>query len=44
MHFSAQSDRANQIMRTHTMLTAVFLPLNLLTGFFWRKRYLGSSR
>ncbi|WP_372526994.1 magnesium transporter CorA family protein [Piscinibacter sp.] len=78
MHFSAQSNRTNNIMRTLTVLTAVFLPLNLLTGFFgmnfeglplihsptgfwiifglmvvlgvglstffWRKRYLGSSR
>ena len=78
MHFSAQSDRTNQIMRTLTVLTAIFLPLNLVTGFFgmnfdglplihsltgfwvvvgllvligislslffWRKRYLGSSR
>ena len=78
MHFSAQSDRTNTIMRTLTVLTAIFLPLNLVTGFFgmnfdglplihsmigfwvvvglllliglslslffWRKRYLGSSR
>ena len=34
MHFSAQSHRANQIMRTLTALTAVFLPLNFITGFF----------
>jgi Mg2+ and Co2+ transporter CorA len=78
MHFSAQGDRTNKIMRTLTVLTAIFLPLNLVTGFFgmnfdglplvhtlagfwivvtmmvvvglsmswffWRKRYLGSSR
>lgn len=34
MHFSAQSNRTNQIMRTLTVLTAIFLPLNLVTGFF----------
>ncbi len=34
MHFSAQSHRANNIMRTLTVLTAIFLPLNLVTGFF----------
>ena len=34
MHFSAQSNRTNDIMRTLTVLTAVFLPLNLITGFF----------
>ena len=34
MHFSAQSHRTNDIMRTLTALTAVFLPLNLVTGFF----------
>ena len=34
MHFSAQSNRTNEIMRTLTVLTAVFLPLNLITGFF----------
>jgi magnesium transporter len=78
MHFAAQSHRTNAIMRTLTVLTAIFLPLNLVTGFFgmnfeglplihsargfwiifgvmllvgcglalffWRKRYLGSSR
>ncbi len=78
MHFSAQSNRANDIMRTLTVLTAVFMPLNLITGFFgmnfdglplihsdtgawiamgmmvviaavlggffWRRRYLGTSR
>jgi len=34
IHFSAQSHRANDIMRTLTALTAIFLPLNLITGFF----------
>jgi len=78
MHFAAQSHRTNSIMRTLTVLTAIFLPLNLVTGFFgmnfeglplihsatgfwitfglmlilgvglsvffWRKRYIGTSR
>ncbi len=34
MHFSLQGSRANDIMRTLTVLTAVFLPLNLITGIF----------
>jgi magnesium transporter len=34
MHFSALGHRTNAIMRTLTVLTAVFLPLNLITGFF----------
>jgi Mg2+ and Co2+ transporter CorA len=34
MHFSAQSHRTNDIMRALTVLTAIFLPLNLVTGFF----------
>ncbi len=34
MHFNAQGHRANEIMRTLTVLTAIFLPLNLITGFF----------
>ncbi len=34
MHFSVQSNRTNDIMRTLTALTAIFLPLNLITGFF----------
>jgi len=34
MHFSAQSNRTNSIMRTLTVLTAIFMPLNLITGFF----------
>jgi Mg2+ and Co2+ transporter CorA len=34
MHFSAQSHRTNEIMRTLTVLTAIFLPLNLIAGIF----------
>ncbi len=34
MHFSAQSHRTNETMRALTALTALFLPLNLVTGFF----------
>ena len=34
IHFSAQSNRTNDIMRILTALTAIFLPLNLITGFF----------
>ncbi|MFV0681130.1 magnesium transporter CorA family protein [Ottowia sp.] len=34
LHFSAQGQRANDIMRTLTAVTAIFLPLNLFTGFF----------
>jgi Mg2+ and Co2+ transporter CorA len=34
MHFSAVGQRTNDIMRTLTVLTAIFLPLNLITGFF----------
>ncbi|MDO9202049.1 MAG: magnesium transporter CorA family protein [Hydrogenophaga sp.] len=34
MHFSAQSNRANDTMRTLTALTAIFLPLNLIAGIF----------
>jgi magnesium transporter len=34
IHFNAQSNRTNEIMRTLTAITAVFLPLNLITGFF----------
>ena len=33
-HFSAQGHRTNAIMRTLTAVTAIFLPLNLFTGFF----------
>ena len=34
IHFSVQSNRTNDIMRTLTVLTATFLPLNLVTGVF----------
>jgi len=34
MHFSAQSHRTNDIMRTLTAVTAIFLPLNLIAGVF----------
>ena len=34
MHFNVQSNRTNDIMRTLTALTAVFLPLNLIAGIF----------
>ncbi len=34
IHFSAQGHRTNDIMRTLTAITALFLPLNLFTGFF----------
>ncbi|HYD76229.1 magnesium transporter CorA family protein [Ramlibacter sp.] len=34
IHFSAQSHRTNNTMRTLTALTAIFLPLNLITGVF----------
>ena len=34
LHFSAQSNRANDIMRTLTTLTAIFLPLNLIAAIF----------
>ncbi len=34
MHFSVQGSRTNDIMRTLTALTAIFLPLNFITGFF----------
>jgi magnesium transporter len=34
MHFSALGRRTNDIMRTLTVLTAIFLPLNLVTGIF----------
>ena len=34
LHFSAQGQRTNDTMRTLTAITAVFLPLNLFTGFF----------
>jgi len=34
IHFSALGHRTNEIMRTLTVLTAIFMPLNLITGFF----------
>lgn len=34
MHFNAQSHRTNEIMRRLTVLTAIFLPLNLIAGIF----------
>jgi magnesium transporter len=34
IYFGAQGNRTNDIMRTLTALTALFLPLNLITGFF----------
>lgn len=34
MHFNAQNQRTNDIMLALTAITAVFLPLNLFTGFF----------
>lgn len=34
IHFSAQAHRTNVIMRFLTAITAIFLPLNLVTGFF----------
>ncbi len=34
IHFNAQSHRTNEVMRTLTVLTAVFLPLNLIAGIF----------
>jgi magnesium transporter len=34
IHFSATANRANNVMRILTALTAIFLPLNLVTGIF----------
>ncbi len=34
IHFNAQSNLTNDIMRTLTVLTAIFLPLNLISGIF----------
>jgi Mg2+ and Co2+ transporter CorA len=34
MHFSALGHRTNNIMRALTVLTAIFMPLNLVTGIF----------
>jgi Mg2+ and Co2+ transporter CorA len=33
MHFNIQTNRNNDVMKTLTALTAIFLPLNLVTGF-----------
>jgi Mg2+ and Co2+ transporter CorA len=34
LHFSATAHRTNQIMRTLTVITAIFMPLTLITGIF----------
>jgi magnesium transporter len=34
IHFSVLGHRTNEIMRVLTALTAIFLPLNFITGFF----------
>lgn len=34
LHFSATAHRTNQIMRTLTVITAIFMPLTLITGVF----------
>ena len=34
IHFNAQNNRTSDVMRTLTAVTAIFLPLNLITGFF----------
>lgn len=34
IHFNIQGNRTNDVMRTLTALTAVFLPLNLIAGVF----------
>jgi magnesium transporter len=34
LHFSAMAHRTSEIMRTLTILTAIFLPLTLITGIF----------
>ena len=34
IHFSAQGNRTNDIMLVLTTITAIFLPLNLITGVF----------
>jgi len=34
MHFNAQSLRTNEILRSLTVLSAIFLPLNLIAGIF----------
>jgi Mg2+ and Co2+ transporter CorA len=34
LHFSATAHRTNQIMQTLTVITAIFMPLTLITGIF----------
>ncbi|MBL8385870.1 MAG: magnesium transporter CorA family protein [Burkholderiales bacterium] len=34
LHFSATAHRTNEIMRTLTIITAIFMPLTLITGIF----------
>ena len=34
IHFNAQNNRTSDVMRTLTAVTAIFLPLNMITGFF----------
>ena len=34
IHFNAQNNRTSDVMRTLTAVTAIFLPINLITGFF----------
>ena len=34
IHFSAQANRANSAMQVLTVIAAIFLPLNFVTGFF----------
>ena len=34
LHFSATAHRTNEIMRTLTTITAIFMPLTLITGIF----------
>lgn len=34
LHFSATAHRTNEVMRTLTAVTAIFLPLTLITGIF----------
>src|SRR5690606_2561173 len=34
LHFSATAHRTNEVVRTLTTITAIFLPLTLITGIF----------
>ena len=34
LHFSATANRTNQIMRTLTIITAIFMPLTLISGIY----------